>query len=130
MTVYELNAAAISRMLPVDLSTASEEPASPIGNFDFHGCICGIASYSGQPPWELHNGGDELLHVLAGECDFTLVNGDAREVRTLRAGDVAIVPRGHWHRTKATLSVTLLYMTPRDGSQHTWDDNPPKQVFD
>jgi mannose-6-phosphate isomerase-like protein (cupin superfamily) len=130
VTVYELDQAAIARMSPVDLSTVSEEPVSPIGHFDFHGCICGIASYSGQPPWELHNGGDELLHVLAGECDFTLVTEGARETRALRAGDVAIVPGGHWHRTRAAVSVTLLYMTPREGSQHTWDETPPVQLFD
>jgi len=130
VTVFDLKPAAIARMAPVDLSTVSEEPSSPIGNFDFHGCICGVASYSGQPPWELHNGGDELLHVLAGECEFTLVTGGTKETRVLHAGDVAIVPRSHWHRTKAAVSVTLLYMTPREGNQHTWNDTPPEQVFD
>jgi mannose-6-phosphate isomerase-like protein (cupin superfamily) len=128
--VFELNPTAINRMIPVDLAKLNEEPPSPIGNFDFHGCICGIASYSGQPPWELHNGGDELLHILAGECDFTLVANGTKESRTLHAGDVALVPRGHWHRTRATNGVTLLFMTPREGSQHSWADNPPADVVD
>ena len=77
MRVYELNAAAVGRMTPVDLATLDREPDSPIGYFDFHGCTCGVASFVGQPPWELHTVGDELLHVLAGESVLTVLrDGD------------------------------------------------------
>lgn len=122
MQVYELNAAAVRRMVRIDLATVTEEPASMIGHFDFHGCVCGVASFVGQPPWELHDGGDELIHILAGESELTVLGKDAEESRWLRDGDVAIVPRGCWHRNNAPKGVTMLYMTPREGGAHSFED--------
>ncbi len=122
MKVYELNAGAVERMTRVDLATVAEEPPSAIGNFDFHGCICGVASFIGQPPWELHTDGDELLHVLAGETRLTLLREGQEEQRLLHAGDMVVVPQGCWHRNNAASGVTLIYMTPRHGGDHSWDD--------
>jgi len=34
-------------------------PDGAIEPFEFHGCDCGVASFKGQPPWELHTAGDE-----------------------------------------------------------------------
>ena len=122
MDVYDLSAAAVGRMIPVNLATLNEEPDSPIGYFDFHGCMCGVASYVGQPPWEFHGGGDELLHVLAGACDLTILVDGAEETRSLHAGDVVLVPKGCWHRSRAANGVTLLFMTPQEGGKHSWSD--------
>lgn len=122
MKVYELSATAVDRMTRVDLATVAEEPASTIGYFDFRGCICGVASFIGQPPWELHTDGDELLHVLAGETLLTLLRDGAEEQRRLRPGDVVVVPEGCWHRNNAADGVTIFHMTPRAGGDHCWDD--------
>jgi mannose-6-phosphate isomerase-like protein (cupin superfamily) len=120
--VHDLGPDAVSRMTPVDLATAKEEPPSPIGHFDFAGCICGLGSFIGRPPWELHTAGDELLHVLAGECQLTVREADGEISRTLRTGDLVIVPHRCRHSNHAPDGVTMLYMTPRDGNQHSWDD--------
>jgi mannose-6-phosphate isomerase-like protein (cupin superfamily) len=104
-----------------DLANATEEPPSPIGYFDFHGCICGVASFVGRPPWEYHTD-DELLHILDGESELTVRRAPGDETRTLRAGDLVIVPRGCWHRNDAPSGVTMLFMTPTEGSTHSWDD--------
>ena len=123
MKVYNLSLAAIRDMTRVDLATVTEEPASAIGDFDFHGCTCGVASFIGDPPWELHNGGDELLHVLAGESKLTILAPDGtEETRLVREGEVVIVPRGRWHRNRAPDGVTMLYMTPTEGGAHSFDD--------
>jgi mannose-6-phosphate isomerase-like protein (cupin superfamily) len=122
VNVYDLSASAVSKMVPVDLATLEEEPPSPIGHFDFHGCVCGVASFIGRPPWELHNGGDEVLHILAGQCELTILTGGGEESRSLSAGDVVLVPQGCWHRSCAAEGVTMLFMTPREGGQHAWDD--------
>ncbi len=54
MTVIrDLSMAAVARMTPVDLANASGPPDSTIEPFEFHGCDCGVASFKGQPPWEL-----------------------------------------------------------------------------
>jgi mannose-6-phosphate isomerase-like protein (cupin superfamily) len=120
--VYELSADAVGRMIPVDLATVDRPPPSLIDEFDFHGCVCGVASFVGQPPWELHNDGDELIHVLAGETWLTVRSGDGEETRLLKAGDVAVVPQSCWHRNNAETGVTVLFMTPREGGEHSWDD--------
>jgi mannose-6-phosphate isomerase-like protein (cupin superfamily) len=120
--VHDLRRDAVSRMTPVDLTAVREEPPSPIGHFDFHGCLCGIGSFMGRPPWELHTAGDELLHILAGECQLTVREVGGEASRTLRTGDLVVIPQGSWHRNDAPDGVTMLFMTPRDGNQHSWDD--------
>jgi quercetin dioxygenase-like cupin family protein len=80
------------------------------------------ASFVGQPPWELHNGGDELIQVLAGETLLTVRTGDAEETRLLKAGDVAVVRQGCWHRNDAATGVTAFVMTRREVNEHAWDD--------
>jgi uncharacterized cupin superfamily protein len=121
MIVHHLSADVVSRMIRSDLAAAKEEPPSPIGTFDFHGCTCGVASFTGSPPWEFH-AGDELLHILDGGCRFTVRQNGEELVRTLRVGDLVIVPKGCWHRSDAPDGVTMLYMTPTAGDRHSWDD--------
>ena len=120
MNVYELNPAAVSRMARVDIATLDRKPDGAM--FEFHGCDCGVASFVGQPPWERHNGGDELIHILAGECELTVLSDGEEESRLLHVGDVALVPQGCWHRNNAAMGVTLLFMTPREGGENSWDD--------
>jgi mannose-6-phosphate isomerase-like protein (cupin superfamily) len=122
MIIRDLSDAAVAKMARVDLAGVSEEPASAIEPFEFHGCLCGVASVIGRPPWELHTAGDELLHVLSGTTRLTVRQRGVEHARELRAGDVAIVPKGCWHSNDAPDGVTLLYMTPRDGNRHSWDD--------
>jgi len=99
--VHDLSPEAVSEMIRVDLANATEELPSPIGYFEFHGCLCGIGSFVESPPWELHSAGDELLHILSAECHLTVREGEGEIHRTLRTGGVAIVPRGCWHRNDA-----------------------------
>src|SRR5262245_46310272 len=126
LVVHDLSPNAVRKMLRVDLSTVEEEPSSPIGHFQFNGCTCGVGSFIGRPPWELHTTGDELLHVLAGESRLVVRDGEGETVRVLHAGDLAIVPRGCWHCNDATEGVTMLFMTPKNGNSHSWDDPTPR----
>jgi quercetin dioxygenase-like cupin family protein len=58
----------------------------------FNQCMVGLVRYSGQPPWERHPGGAELLHILKGEVDVTVLT-DAGPVHEIaRTGSVCIVP--------------------------------------
>ena len=122
MVVYDLSPEAVGRMVAVDLATVQEPPPSQIGPFDFHGCICGVASFSGQPPWELHTSGDELLQILAGDCELTVLVDGTEDRRSLHQGDLVLVPQGCWHRNHARKAVTMLFMPPREGGRHSWDD--------
>jgi mannose-6-phosphate isomerase-like protein (cupin superfamily) len=120
--IHDLSPDAVSKMIRVDLAGATEEPPSPIGTFDFHGCVCGVGCFVGRPPWELHTAGDELLHILDGECELTLREERGEITRTLRTGELVIVPGGCWHRNDAPSGVTMLFMTPGEGNRHSWHD--------
>ena len=122
MIVHDLSPGAVDGMPRVDLATVTEEPPSPIGFFDFHDCICGVGSFVGRPPWERHTTGDELLHILSGECDLTVRDDAGEATRKLRAGDLVIVPRDCWHSNDAPDGVTMFFMTPREGNRNSWDD--------
>ena len=119
MIVHDLSRNAVAGFARVDLSTVTEEPPSPIGYLEFHGCICGVASFTGRPPWELHTAGEEMLHILDGESELTIRHVSGDETRTLRAGEVVIVPQGCWHNNNARDGVTMFFMTPKDGNEHS-----------
>jgi mannose-6-phosphate isomerase-like protein (cupin superfamily) len=122
MLVHDLGPEAVASMTRVDLATVMEEPSSPIGLIALPGSICGIASFVGRPPWELHTAGDEVLHILSGECDLTVRDDTGETTRTLRAGDLTIVPQGCWHSNYAERGVTMMFITPREGGQHSFSD--------
>jgi mannose-6-phosphate isomerase-like protein (cupin superfamily) len=86
--------------------------------------IVGLVRYLGQPPWERHPGGDEMLHILEGEVDLTILTDGGSVHEVARAGSVCVVPRGLWHRTLAREAVTLLYMTPAEGNEHSFAEDP------
>src|SRR5213593_4304445 len=102
-------------MRVVDLEGITEEPSGPIEDFEFHGCTVGVASFKGRPPWELHPEGDELLYILAGSCELTVLEPEGAVSRVLRQGDLAVVPRGCWHNNDAANEVKMLYITPATG---------------
>tara|TARA_B110000858_G_scaffold89247_1_gene103077 strand:- start:1039 stop:1425 length:387 start_codon:yes stop_codon:yes gene_type:complete len=124
--VHKLDDNAVKNFTTIDLATVQEEPESLIGRFGFNQCQCGVASFVGSPPWELHLEGDELLHILSGSCSLTIREEGTEESKILVKGDVAVIPKGCWHRTNAEKGVTMLYMTPQAGNEHSWGDPSDK----
>lgn len=122
VTVHNLDREPVSKMIQVDLASLDREPESPIGNFSFHGCSGGVAAFRGRPPWEYHGQGDELLFILAGESRLTVLEKGSRSVSILSPGHLAIVPQGHWHSNDAPGGVTMLWLTPSEGNEHSWDE--------
>src|SRR6516162_11361869 len=111
--VRDLSARSVAAWPTVDLAHVSKEPASPIEPFEFHGCYCAAASFKGNPPWELHTTGDELLYILAGSSSLTVRGPEGEMLRNLRAGDLVVVPKGCWHRNDAPEGVTMLHDAAR-----------------
>lgn len=69
--------------------------------------------FSGLTPWERHTSSDELVHVLEGKVEITLLADAGPETVTVSAGSIFVVPRGLWHRQLPRPSVLLLTVTPR-----------------
>ena len=77
---------------------------------EFNGCTVGLVRFTGETPWERH-AEDELLHVLEGEVEVTILGARVTVNGTARAGQVVVVPRGCWHRQRALATTTLLFVT-------------------
>jgi len=87
-------------------------------------CMLGVMRYSGLTPWERHPDGDELLHVLDGEVDVTVLAEDGPAEVTVRAGSVFVCPRGLWHRQRPRPAVTMLFGTPSKTTEVSFADDP------
>tara|TARA_R100000005_G_scaffold96421_1_gene83137 strand:+ start:3438 stop:3827 length:390 start_codon:yes stop_codon:yes gene_type:complete len=80
-------------------------------------------SFDGMSEWERHQGGDELVHILEGETELTiLTDAHNREVLTLKGGMLTVVPQGCWHRFNAPSGVTVLTVTPQPTDHSTAED--------
>jgi mannose-6-phosphate isomerase-like protein (cupin superfamily) len=122
MIVHDLSPDAVREMARFDLARLDAEPNSPIGRFAFHGCLCGVASFSGRPPWECHGAGDELLLILEGESELTVRLPGQQIVQVISTGQLVVVPQDCWHANNAPTGVTMLYMTPAEGNKHSWEE--------
>ena len=69
--------------------------------------------FAGDTAWERHSKGDELVQVLSGETTLTILTDEGPQVLEMKAGMLAVVPRGCWHRFQAPDGVTLLTATPQ-----------------
>lgn len=87
-------------------------------------CSLGLMRFSGLSPWERHPDGDELLHVIEGAVDLTVLTDDGPTEVTLDAGSVFVCPKGLWHRQRPRPSVTLLFGTPTENGEASFADDP------
>jgi quercetin dioxygenase-like cupin family protein len=99
-----------SRSRDLPHATFAGTPFAKLAAFN-HGSLF-VGRFTGQAPWERHPHGDELVHVLDGEVDLTVMTGRRTRRVTLRAGHLVVVPRGLWHRQHARSEVTILSATP------------------
>src|SRR5512145_3288395 len=111
-------------MKPVDPRTARTKARGRL--MPFNQCTIGVAR-EWPPHWERHPKGEELLHVLEGEVEVELLQRNGRRRRTtVRAGSFFVVPRGLWHRPIQRRPVLMLYVTPGEGTEATFEDEPPR----
>jgi mannose-6-phosphate isomerase-like protein (cupin superfamily) len=82
-----------------------------------------VGRFQGQAPWERHAAAEELLHVLDGSMEITLLTDRDPVKATIRAGMVFVVPKGHWHKLYTASTVTLLSVTPK-GTEVSGADDP------
>ena len=80
-------------------------------------------SFSGETPWERHQKGDELVHILDGAATLTVMTDSGPQSFAMTAGMLIVVPQGHWHRFHAPDGVTVLSATPQP-TDHTVAADP------
>ena len=84
---------------------------------------------SGRDHWERHLAGDELVHILDGRATLEIVcdDGPPRSF-ALRAGTVAVIPQGAWHRLLSPDGATQMAVTPFPGETLDLDVDDPRTV--
>jgi mannose-6-phosphate isomerase-like protein (cupin superfamily) len=93
-----------------------------LASFD-QGEITG-GQFSGESPWERHVDCDELLYVLEGTVDVTILTDDADPIDlTVPAGHLFVIPRAHWHRQTAH-TATVLTLRPAAHGPVSFADDP------
>jgi quercetin dioxygenase-like cupin family protein len=121
MKAHDLRAALAGTRLGT--VTTAEEDAAAFPRLDaFNDGAVYVGRFSGQTPWERHPGADELLYVLDGATELTLLAPGGPVRVSVPAGSAFVVPRGLWHRQLAPTGVTLLAATPDDSEVSEADD--------
>jgi quercetin dioxygenase-like cupin family protein len=114
MKVHDIKAI-LDGLGPVgEVKTAEEDAAAfpKLATYDGGGVYVGRFAGEGGP-WELHPDADELLHVLEGRLEVTVLSGDDASTATVSSGCFVVVPRGHWHHVAGRPTVALLAVSPR-----------------
>lgn len=79
-------------------------------------------SFDGASDWERHRTGDEIVQILKGETTLTILTETGPQVLQMKAGMLAVVPQGCWHRFNARKGVTVLTATPQPTDHSTAED--------
>lgn len=106
---------------------------------DRKGSVARLASYrdglllaikmAGKDHWESHLTGDELIHILDGTAILEIVCDDGPPKSfALRAGMMAVIPQGAWHRFLSSEGATLMAATPFPGEHIELDVDDPRMV--
>jgi quercetin dioxygenase-like cupin family protein len=97
-----------------EVKTAEEDAAAfpQLATYDGGGVYVGRFA-DGSGPWELHPDADELLHVIEGRLEVTVLTDNEANTATVDAGCFVVVPRGHWHHVAGRPTVALLAVSPR-----------------
>jgi mannose-6-phosphate isomerase-like protein (cupin superfamily) len=83
----------------------------------------GPQSLGRRSPWERHLEGDELLHVLSGAVDVTLLFDTEQRTVRLETGSLFLVPAGVWH-AHAAASPTIEFGATPGKSEHSMASDP------
>jgi mannose-6-phosphate isomerase-like protein (cupin superfamily) len=86
------------------------------------------ARFSGEGPWERHPNGDEIVQIVDGATTLHVMFEDGPQSFALKAGMVAIVPQGTWHRFESPDGVSLMTATPQPTEHLTVAVDDPRTL--
>jgi quercetin dioxygenase-like cupin family protein len=109
-------------------STMAERKGSAARLASYRDGGLSITKFAGKGHWEAHPAGDELIHVLDGAATLEILGEDGPQSFALRAGMIAVNPRGAWHRFQSSGGVTLMAVTPSPSEVIELDVDDPRTV--
>ena len=69
-----------------------------------------VVKLMGEYPFHKHDNTDDFFYVLEGEMQMDI---EGEPARTVKAGELFVVPKGVVHRTKADSEVKVLLIEPK-----------------
>jgi mannose-6-phosphate isomerase-like protein (cupin superfamily) len=110
-------------------TTSADRPGTSAQLAPYRDGALFTARFSGKSAWERHMQGDELVHILDGSTTLDIAAGDGPpQSFSLRAGTIAVVPQGAWHRFRSPEGVTLMTATPLPTDHIRIDVDDPRRV--
>jgi quercetin dioxygenase-like cupin family protein len=111
-------------LLSIGAATTEADAAAAMRVFEgFNNCMVGLVRFEGETPWERHPD-DELLYVLEGDIEVTVLAADGTRRIALRPGSVFVVPKELWHRQLSRKPAALLFVTSQEGNEASTADDP------
>lgn len=87
-----------------------------------------VSKWAGKGHWEIHRGGDELVHIVEGAATLEILGDNGSQSFALRAGMMAVTPQGTWRRFHSSEGVTLMTATPFPSEVIEVDVDDPRTV--
>ena len=110
-------------------STAADRSGSVAELAPYRDGLALAIKSAGRDHWERHLTGDEFIHILDGSVSLEMVRDDGPPKSfLLRAGTVAVIPQGAWHRFLSEEGATQLAVTPFPGESIELDVDDPRMV--
>ncbi|KZL18238.1 3-hydroxyanthranilate 3,4-dioxygenase [Pseudovibrio axinellae] len=81
-----------------------------------------VVKFSGEYPFHKHDKTDDFFYVLEGEMEMDI---EGEPSRTVKAGELFIVPRGVVHRPRAAKEVKVLLIEPKGEPNSGNSDRKP-----
>jgi mannose-6-phosphate isomerase-like protein (cupin superfamily) len=86
------------------------------------------SKWAGKGHWEIHRGGDELVHIVEGAATLEIFSDRGSQLFELHAGMLAVNPQGTWHRFHSLEGVTLMTATPFPSEVLEVDVDDPRTI--
>ena len=86
------------------------------------------SKFAGKGAWECHPVGEELVQIIEGAATLDIVTDAGPQSIEVRAGMMAIVPQGAWHRFRSPEGVTVMTVTPTPSEHVRIDVEDPRTV--
>ena len=109
-------------------STMADRKGSGARLASYRDGVLFTTKFAGKGDWECHPKGEELVHVLDGAATLEIVGEDGPQSFALRAGMIAVIPQGAWHRFHSSEGVTLMTATPSPSEVIELDVDDPRTV--
>jgi len=129
-SIIDLNAelAKLTMFRRIPQSTAEDRKGSGARLASYRDGALFAIKFSGKDHWESHLTGDELVHILDGTATLEIAGEDGPQSFALRAGMIAVIPPGAWHRLHSSEGATQMTATPFPGEHIGLDIDDPRTV--